>query len=141
MNWMIRFHLVATLFYFYTIAFSPNALTLYFSVMPLLLLPRTRWSRPHSFVERDSYSVHWVDLPVECRLEVSMSSQAFLDEPASASPCPQRQRFKPLYVLVVEEHVTDCDDLFVDLEGMSSQNDTFSNDPVEGWRETCASCN
>jgi hypothetical protein len=69
---MIRFHLVATLFYFYTIAFSPNALTLYFSVMPLLLLPRTRWSRPHSFVERDSYSVHWVDLPVECRLEVSM---------------------------------------------------------------------
>ena len=64
-----------------------------------------------------------------------MRSQALFDEPTAAPAGPQRQALEPPDVLIIEEHVADCDDALIDLVRVAGEDDTLGNDTVEGRGE------
>lgn len=68
-----------------------------------------------------------------------MRTQTFLDEPASPSSRPQRKALEPLDVIVVEEHIANCNDALVDFVRMTGKNDALGDDTVERWWERGAS--
>jgi len=60
--------------------------------------------------------------------------------PTSSSFRPQLERFEPIDIFSVEEHVPHRDQLLVDLVWMSSQNDAFGYHTTRRWREAGSCC-
>ena len=100
-----------------------------------LTLPNPRAPGPDSLVQTDSHRIHRTDLAIKRSLEVSMRTQAFLDETASSALGPERQALEPLDVRIVEEHVAHSDDTLVDLVRVASQDDTLGYNAVCGRRK------
>lgn len=85
-------------------------------------------SGPHSLVETDTDRVLGVDSSIKRSLKVTMCTKCLLDITTSSTLGPQRQGLEPFHVLAVEEHVSDGDELLVDMEGMASENDSLGDD-------------
>jgi len=90
--------------------------------------PGISW--PHPLVQADSNTVLRVDLAVKVGLEISMGTQRLLEIAAPAAPSPQRQGLVPLDILAIKEHVTDRDDLLVDVVWVAGKDHTLGDDTV-----------
>ena len=99
----------------------------------LLRVPRPRRAGPHPLVQANRHRIHGVNLAIERRLEVTMGTQALLDETAPPTARPQRQALEPPDVAVVEEHVAHGDDALVDLVRVAGEDDALGDDAVHAW--------
>ena len=91
------------------------------------------WSTPawiHALVQGHAYSIHLCDRTIEVSLEVPMCTQALADVSRAPVLGMQLNRGVVSYVLGVKEHVADCGSLFVDLERVSSEDDSFGDDTL-----------
>ena len=118
---------------------QPKGRVLFFSLLQLTL-PSPCTPGPNPLVQTNSHSIHGADLAIKGSLEVTMCTQALLDETASSALGPERQALEPLDICIVEEHVAHSDDALVDLVGVTGQDDTLSHDTVCGWRKRCSGC-
>lgn len=87
--------------------------------------PCVRTSWPHSLVKAHGHRVQWIDTSIKCCLEISMCSQALLDETAAAALGPKSKRAKPLHISRTEKHVSNGNDSLVYLVRMTCQNDSL----------------
>src|ERR1700744_1549149 len=97
------------------------------------ILQRFRFARQNTLVQTDPPRVLRVDLRIEGSLEVTVGTQALLDETTAAPTGPQLQSLEPVDVLGVEEHVSNRHDLLVDLVRVASEDGTLRNHTAVVW--------
>lgn len=86
--------------------------------------------REHSLVQVQENSVERLHLSIENALHVSVSSQRLLDVSDSATFRAELAWLEVSDVLVVVEHKANCRRVTVNLERVSTEDDTLEDDSV-----------
>lgn len=87
------------------------------------------------FVQTHTDSIHLLNRPVKVGFEVSVCTERLFNVTNLSVFCVELNRLEVFNIFAVEEHVSNGSSLFVDLDGVTSENDSFGDDARRIGRE------